>query len=36
MKKLISASEASKYNNHWMTGSYLRPFTVEFGAKLTF
>lgn len=34
--ELISASEASKYNNHWMTGSYLRPFTVEFGAKLTF
>ena len=34
--ELISASEASKYDNHWMTGSYLRPFTVEFGAKLTF
>lgn len=34
--ELIPASEAYKYNNHWMAGSYLRPFTVEFGAKLTF
>lgn len=34
--ELIPASEASKYNNHWMTGSYLRPFTIEFGAKLPF
>ena len=34
--ELISVSEAQKYNNHWMAGSYLRPFTVEFGAKLAF
>lgn len=34
--ELIPASEAFKYKNHWMTGSYLRPFTVELGAKLTF
>lgn len=34
--ELISPEEAGKYRNHWMTGSYLRPFTLEFGAKLTF
>lgn len=34
--ELISPEEAGKYKNHWMTGSYLRPFTLEFGAKLSF
>lgn len=34
--ELITAEEAGKYKNHWMTGSYLRPFTLELGAKLTF
>lgn len=34
--ELIPAEEAAQYNNHWMTGSYLRPLTFEFGAKLTF
>ena len=34
--ELIPAEEAIKYNNHWMTGNYLRPFTFEFGAKFTF
>lgn len=34
--ELISPEEAGKYKNHWMTGSYLRPFTFEFGARLTF
>ena len=34
--ELISQEEATKYKNHWMTGSYLRPFTIEFGAKFSF
>lgn len=34
--ELIAPEEADKYRNHWMTGSYLRPFTIEFGAKISF
>lgn len=34
--ELISKDEASKYDNFWMSGEYLRPFTVEFGASIKF
>lgn len=34
--ELISKDEASKYAGNIMSGSYLRPFTVEFGATLKF
>lgn len=34
--ELIKQEEASKYNNHWMYGKYLRPFTVEFSGTITF
>lgn len=34
--ELISKEEASKYAGNIMSGSYLRPFTVEFGATLKF
>lgn len=34
--ELITKDEASKYDGHLMTGSYLRPFTVEFNASLRF
>lgn len=34
--ELISKEEASKYAGKIMSGSYLRPFTVEFGAQITF
>lgn len=34
--ELIKPEEASKYNNHWMYGKYLRPFTVELSAVITF
>ena len=34
--ELLSKEEASKYANHYMSGNYLRPFTVEFGAKINF
>lgn len=34
--ELVDKSEAAQYNGAWMTGSYLRPFTVEFAAKLRF
>lgn len=34
--ELISKDEAGKYANHVMTGSYIRPFTVEFSASLKF
>ena len=33
--ELIKPEEASKYNNHWMYGKYLRPFTVELSAVIT-
>lgn len=34
--ELITKDEAKQYNGHLMTGSYLRPFTVEFSASLKF
>ncbi len=34
--ELITKDEASQYAGTLMTGSYLRPFTVEFSAALTF
>lgn len=34
--ELISKEDAYKYNNYWMSGDYLRPFTVEFGASIKF
>lgn len=34
--ELISKSEASQYAGTYMSGSYLRPFTVEFSASLRF
>lgn len=34
--ELITKDEAKKYDGHLMTGSYLRPFTVEFTASLRF
>lgn len=34
--ELIKQEEASKYTNHWMYGKYLRPFTVEISAVVTF
>lgn len=34
--ELISKDEAGQYANHVMTGSYIRPFTVEFSASLKF
>ena len=34
--ELLSKEEAPKYANHYMSGNYLRPFTVEFGAKISF
>lgn len=34
--ELLSKEEAGKFKNHYMSGSYLRPFTVEFTASLKF
>lgn len=34
--ELITKDEAKQYDGHLMTGSYLRPFTVEFTASLQF
>lgn len=34
--ELITKDEAKQYDGHLMTGSYLRPFTVEFTASLRF
>ena len=34
--ELITKDEAKQYTNTLMTGSYLRPFTVEFSASLKF
>lgn len=34
--ELITKDEAGQYANHLMTGSYIRPFTVEFTASLKF
>lgn len=34
--ELLSKEEAGKYTDYYMSGSYLRPFTVEFSAKVNF
>ncbi len=34
--ELLSKEESGKYKNYYMSGSYLRPFTVEFSALLKF
>lgn len=34
--ELITKDEAKQYDGHLMTGSYLRPFTVEFSASIQF
>lgn len=34
--ELVTKDEAKQYDGHLMTGSYLRPFTVEFTASLKF
>lgn len=34
--ELVDKADAAMYNGAWMAGSYIRPFTVEFSAKLNF
>ena len=34
--ELITKEEASKYAGKYMSGNYLRPFTVEFSAGIKF
>ena len=34
--ELIGKEEAARFSNTWMAGSYLRPFTVELSANITF
>lgn len=34
--ELLSKEEASKFSNHYMSGNYLRPLTLEFSASLSF
>lgn len=34
--ELTSKEEAAKFNNHYMSGNYLRPFTLEFSASIKF
>lgn len=34
--ELLSKEEADKFSNHYMSGTYLRPFTLEFSASLSF
>ena len=34
--ELVDKEDAARYNGTWMSGSYIRPFTVEFSAKITF
>lgn len=34
--ELLSKEDAGKYKNYYMSGNYLRPFTVEFSATLKF
>lgn len=34
--ELLSKEDSGKYKNYYMSGSYLRPFTVEFSATLRF
>lgn len=31
--ELVDKEDAAAYNGAWMSGSYIRPFTVEFSAK---
>ena len=34
--ELVDKADAAQYDGAWMAGSYIRPFTVEFSAKITF
>ena len=34
--ELVEKEDAAKYNGAWLAGSYIRPFTVEFSANITF
>ena len=34
--ELVDKADAAQYNGAWMAGSYIRPFTVEFSAKINF
>lgn len=34
--ELVEKEHASEYDGHWMAGSYIRPFTVEFSASIKF
>ena len=34
--ELVDKEQAAQYNGAWMAGSYIRPFTVEFAAKINF
>ena len=34
--ELITKDEAGKYAGKYMSGNYLRPFTVEFNASIKF
>lgn len=34
--ELLSKEEAGKFKDHYMSGNYLRPFTLEFSASLSF
>lgn len=34
--ELVDKEDAAQYNGAWMAGSYIRPFTVEFSAKINF
>lgn len=34
--ELVEKKDAAQYNGAWMAGSYIRPFTVELAAKITF
>ncbi len=34
--ELVDKENAAQYNGAWMAGSYIRPFTVEVSAKVTF
>ena len=35
-QRMITKQEAGKYEGKYMSGSYLRPFTVEFSAGIKF
>lgn len=34
--ELLSKEEAGKFKDHYMSGNYLRPLTLEFSASLSF